>query len=92
MAEEVGFEALFDGEELGVEVLVTLPDVVGIAEAGHDVERGEHGGGEIVVLLGCRPVVGFGEHGEDDGESFVAELFEGCEEPFDALLGCRGDV
>lgn len=33
VAEEVGFEALLDGDELGVEVLVTLPYVVGVAEA-----------------------------------------------------------
>lgn len=75
-----------------MDVLVTLPDVVGVAEARHDVKRREHGGGEIVVLLGCCPVVSFGEHGEDDGESVVTELFEGCEESLDALLGCRGDV
>ena len=35
-----------------MEVLVTLPDMVGVAEARHDVERGEHGGGEVVVLGG----------------------------------------
>ena len=52
VAEEIGCEAILDGEELGVEVLVTLPDMVGVAEARHDVERGEHGGGKILVLLG----------------------------------------
>ena len=52
VAEEIGCEAILDGEELGVEVLVTLPDMVGVAEARHDVERGEHGGGEVVVLSG----------------------------------------
>ena len=43
VAEEIGFKALLYCEELGVEVLVTLPNVVGEAEAGHDVKRGEHG-------------------------------------------------
>ena len=52
VAEEIGCEAILDGEELGVEVLVTLPDMVGVAEARHDVERGKHGGGEVVVLSG----------------------------------------
>ena len=52
VAEEVGCEAILDGEELGVEVLVTLPYVVGVAELAHDVERGEHGGDKILVLLG----------------------------------------
>ena len=60
-----------------MDVLVTLPDVVGVAEACNDVERGEHGGGEIVVLGRGGPVVRFGEHGEDDGEGVVTELFEG---------------
>lgn len=49
MAEEVGFEKLLDDEELGVEVLVTLPNVVKVAELANDVERGEHGGGEVVI-------------------------------------------
>lgn len=56
MAEEVGFEKLLDDEELGVEVLVTLPNVVKVAELANDVERGEHGGGEVVIkpeLLVC---------------------------------------
>lgn len=49
MDEEVGFEKLLDDEELGVEVLVTLPNVVKVAELANDVERGEHGGGEVVI-------------------------------------------
>ena len=92
MAEEVGFKTVLYCEELGVDVLVTLPDVVSVAEARHDVERGEHGGSEVVVLLRVRPVVGAGEHGEDDGEGVVTELFEGGKQSLDALLGGRGDV
>lgn len=40
LAEEVGCEALLYCEELGVDVLVTLPDVVGVAETCHNVKRG----------------------------------------------------
>lgn len=81
VAEEVGCEALLYCEELGVDVLVTLPDVVGVAEARHDVERGEHGGGEVVILCGCRPVVSVGEH----GERVVTEFFQRGKEAFDTL-------
>lgn len=49
MAEEIRFETLLYCEELGVDILVTLPDVVGVAELANDVERGEHGGGEVVI-------------------------------------------
>ena len=37
-------------------------------------------------------MVSVGEHGEDDGERVVAELFEGSKETVDALFGGRGDV
>ena len=83
---------MFNGEELGVDVLVTLPDVVRKAELRDEVKRGEHRGSEILVLRGNRPLVSVREHGEDDGEGVVAELFEGSKETVDALLGGRGDV
>ena len=54
-----------------------------------DVKAGEHGGSEIVVLRGCRPVVGIGKHREDDLESVVAEFFERKKESLDAFLGSR---
>ena len=60
------FKALLDGEELGVNLLVVLPDVVSVAEVMDGVEVEEHRGCEILVLRGCRPVVGIGKHGEDD--------------------------
>ena len=83
---------MLDGEELGVNLLVVLPDMVGEAELVDGVEVGEHGGSEILVLRGCRPVVGIGKQGEDDLEGVVAEFFERKEESLDALLGSRGDI
>ena len=50
-----------------------------------DVEAREHGGSEIVVLRGCRPVVGVGKHREDDLEGVVAEFFERKEASLDAV-------
>ena len=75
-----------------MDILVAQPDMVREAQLMDDVEAREHGGSEIVVLRGCRPVVGVGKHGEDDLESVVAEFFERKEESLDALLGSRGDV
>ena len=57
-------------------LLVVLPDVVGEAEVVDGVEVGEHGGSEILVLRGCRPVVGGGQQGENDLQGVVAELFK----------------
>ena len=86
------FKALLDGEELGVNLLVVLPDVVGEAELVDGGEVGKKRGCEILVLRGCRPVVGGGQQGEDDLEGVVAEFFEGKEKSLYALLGCRGDI
>ena len=86
------FKALLDGEELGVDFLVVLPDVVGEAELVDGVESWKKRGGEILVLRGCRPVVGIGKQGEDDLEGVVAELFQRQEKSLYALLGCRGDI
>ena len=83
---------MLDGEEFGTSVLVAQPDMVREAQLMDDVETRKHGGCEIVVLRGCRPVVGIGKHGEDDLESVVAEFFERKEESLDALLGSRGYV
>ena len=66
------FKALLDGEELGMNLLVVLPDVVGEAEVMDGVEAGEHGGCEILVLRRFRPVVGGGQHGEDDLQGIIA--------------------
>ena len=86
------FKALLDGEELGVNLLVVLPDVVGEAKVVDGVEVGEHRGCEILVLRGCCPMMCGGQHGEDDLQGVVAELFKRKEESLDALLGSRGDV
>ncbi len=74
--EEVTGEAFLDGEELGVDFLIVLPKVVGMPEVAHGVEPREHGGGEVFVLRGCRPVVGRGQKREDDVQCVVAHFFE----------------
>ena len=92
LGEILRFKALLDGEELGVNLLVVLPDVVGETELVDGVEVGEKGGCEILVLRRCRPMVGIGKHGENDLEGIVTELFKRKKESLDALLGSRGDV
>ena len=46
--EELRFETVLNGEQLGTNVLVSQPDMVSKAQLVHDVERREHRGSEVM--------------------------------------------
>lgn len=69
-----------------------LPDVFGVAEVLDCVKVGEHCGCEVSELLRVGPLVGCREHGEDDREGIVAQLFKPCKQSVNTLLGGRNYV
>lgn len=91
-AEKLRFESALDNEELGVNLHEVLPDVFGVAEVPDCVKVGEHCGCEVIELFRVGPLVSCREHGEDDRESVVAQLFKPCKQSVNTLLGCRNYV
>lgn len=90
--EELRFESALDNEELGMNLHEVLPDVFGVAEVLDGVKVGEHCGCEVFELLRVGPLVGSREHGEDDREGIIAQLFKSGKKSVDTLLGCRNYV
>lgn len=91
-AEELRFKSALDNEELGVNLHEVLPDVFGVAEVLDGVKVGKHCDGKVIELLRVGLLVGCREHGEDDRESVVAQLFKPCKQSVNTLFGCRDYV